>query len=254
MSRGCASTPPPLSAPATLPAEKAAAAGAAAAAIAPPPPPAQSGSCTGDSGPACYVESRIRRMTRLPAYLTVAAGLSVAALPLSACGMRAHEGDAADAVPVADWASPTLGTMKWIPAGRLTMGSASSEPFRDDDESQYVATLTRGYWLMEHEVTQGEWAAVMGLNPSYFSRCGGMCPVEMVSWMDAVSFAERASARDGVTYNLPTEAQWEYAARAEGYLYAGSNEPTSVGWTKITAARKRTRFAAGRATLTACAT
>ena len=86
---------------------------------------------------------------------------------------------------------------------------------------------------MEHEVTQGEWQAVMGSKPSYFTACGPTCPVEQVSWDDAVAFAKKASARDGVTYTLPTEAQWEYAARGgrTGELYAGSNEASSVGWT-----------------------
>ena len=132
----------------------------------------------------------------------------------------------------ADFRSPTFGPMKWIPPGTFTMGSPSSEPSRSDDETQHSVTLTKGYWLMEHEVTQGEWQAVMGSNPSYFTACGPTCPVEQVSWDDAVAFAKKASARDGVTYTLPTEAQWEYAARGgrTGELYAGSNEATSVGW------------------------
>jgi formylglycine-generating enzyme required for sulfatase activity len=131
-----------------------------------------------------------------------------------------------------DWTSPTLGAMKWIPAGTFRMGSPSSESGRSDDETQHSVTLTKGYWLMEHEVTQGEWQAVMGSNPSYFTACGPTCPVEHVSWDDAVAFAKKASARDGVTYTLPTEAQWEYAARGgrSGELYSGSNEATSVGW------------------------
>ncbi len=130
-----------------------------------------------------------------------------------------------------DWTSPTLGTMKWIPAGTFTMGSPSSESGRSDDEVQHKVTLTKGFWLMEHEVTQGEWEAVMGSNPSGFSSCGPTCPVEKVSWNDAVEFAKRVSARDGVAYRLPTESEWEYAARGgQSSVYAGSNEATSVGW------------------------
>ncbi len=92
-------------------------------------------------------------------------------------------------------------------------------------------TLTKGFWLMEHEVTQGEWQAVMGSNPSFLSSCGPACPVEKVSWDDAVEFAKRVSARDGVAYRLPTESEWEYAARGgQEAVYAGSNEATSVGW------------------------
>ncbi len=131
--------------------------------------------------------------------------------------------------------SPTLGIMKWIPAGTFLMGSPTSESGRSNDETQHSVTLTKGYWLMEHEVTQGAWQAVMGSNPSNFAACGPTCPVEQVSWDAAVAFARKASARDGVTYTLPTEAQWEFAARggqATGQLtlYAGSNETEAVGW------------------------
>ncbi len=127
--------------------------------------------------------------------------------------------------------SPTLGTMKWIPPGTFMMGSPETEAGRSPDETQHSVTLTKGYWLMEHEVTQGEWQAVMGSNPSNFTACGPTCPVEQVSWNDAVAFAQQASARDGVTYALPTEAQWEYAARGgQDTLYAGSNEATATGW------------------------
>ncbi len=131
--------------------------------------------------------------------------------------------------------SPTLGTMKWIPPGTFMMGSPETEAGRSPDETQHSVTLTKGYYLMEHEVTQGEWQAVMGSNPSSFTACGPTCPVEQVSWNDAVAFARQASARDGVTYALPTEAQWEFAVRGsqqsgQETLYAGSNEATSVGW------------------------
>ena len=133
--------------------------------------------------------------------------------------------------PGGDAASPTLGTMKWIPGGTFTMGSPASEAGRESDEVQHEVTLTQGFWLMEHEVTQGEWEAVMGSNPSGFSSCGPTCPVEQVNWNDAVEFAKRASARDGVAYRLPTESEWEYAARGgKEAVYAGSNEATSVGW------------------------
>ena len=129
-----------------------------------------------------------------------------------------------------DWTSPTLGTMKWIPAGTFTMGSPSSEAGRYDDEVQHKVTLTKGFWLMEHEVTQGEWQAVMGSNPvatgSAFvggkdygeGSCkavgvGSNLPVACVSWEQVVDYAKRVSARDGVAYRLPTESEWEYAAR-----------------------------------------
>jgi formylglycine-generating enzyme required for sulfatase activity len=126
--------------------------------------------------------------------------------------------------------------MAYIPAGTFKMGC---ELGRDDvvkncDSNQsppHTVTLTKAYYMMEHEVTQGEWSAVMGSNPSKFSSCGPTCPVERVSWDDAQAFIAKVSARDGVTYRLPTEAEWEYAARGgEGFAYAGSGDLGSVGW------------------------
>ena len=156
---------------------------------------------------------------------------NVAVMALWAGWMAPAWGGAAEGQ---DWQSPTLGTMKWIPAGTFTMGSPESEADRDEDREgpQHEVTLTKGYWMMEHEVTQGEWQAVMGSNPSWHSSCGATCPVESVSSDAAVEFAKRVSARDGVAYRLPTEAEWEYAARGgQSYVYAGSNQVKKVGWT-----------------------
>ncbi len=158
-------------------------------------------------------------MRRLVAWLVVA-GLVAGGAGLVMAGEVA-------VVSGSDWTSPTLGKMKWIPAGTFTMGS--SEGY--SDETPHQVTLTRGFWLMEHEVTQGEWQAVMGRNPSYFKDCGATCPVEEVSWYSVQTYIQKVSTRDGVTYQLPTEAQWEYAARGgEAYIYAGSNHLDAVGW------------------------
>ena len=74
--------------------------------------------------------------------------------------------------------------------------------------------ISRGFWLGQHEVTQSEWQGVMGTNPSEFSGCG-QCPVERVSWNDAQEFIRSLNGRfGGNRYRLPTEAEWEYAARA----------------------------------------
>ncbi len=129
-----------------------------------------------------------------------------------------------------EWTSPTLGVMKWIPAGNFLRGSPSMVG-SDWEHPQEWVTLTRGYWLMEHEVTQGQWQSVMGSNPSGFLSCGPSCPVEGVSWMDAQAFAEKASARGGGSYRLPTSAEWEYAARGgHPFTWAGSNALGDVGW------------------------
>ena len=105
----------------------------------------------------------------------------------------------------------------WIPAGSFLMGSPESEAGRHSDERQHEVRISRGYWLGKYEVTQGEWEAVMGTNPSKFSECGSRCPVEQVSWANTQAFIWRLNEREsrsGHRYRLPSEAEWEYAARA----------------------------------------
>ena len=101
----------------------------------------------------------------------------------------------------------------WIPAGEFRMGSTSSRA-DDDERPRTRVRISRGFYLGKYEVTQELWHAVMGTNPSHFSGCA-RCPVEEVSWDDAQAFVERLNGRSaGTSYRLPTEAEWEYAARA----------------------------------------
>lgn len=103
----------------------------------------------------------------------------------------------------------------YIPPGAFTMGSPTTEEGRDEDEKQHRVTLTKGFFMQTTEVTQGQWKEVMGGNPSRFPRCGDDCPVEAVSWNDIQSFIGKLNQREGKDrYRLPTEAEWEYAARA----------------------------------------
>ena len=122
----------------------------------------------------------------------------------------------------------------YIAPGTFMMGSPSNEEGRDSDERQHQVTLTRGFYLQATEVTQGEWQRVMGNNPSEFSSCGSDCPVETVSWLDAVGYANALSLADGYSecydssgsvqgggsiyactgYRLPTEAEWAHACLA----------------------------------------
>ncbi len=110
--------------------------------------------------------------------------------------------------------------MNWIKPGTFIMGSPTDELGRYDDETQHQVTLTQGYWLGKYEVTQAQYEAIMGTNPSRFK--GADLPVENVSWFDAKEFCakltaiEREAGRlpEGYEYSLPTEAQWEYACRA----------------------------------------
>ena len=115
-------------------------------------------------------------------------------------------------------------TFVQIPAGTFVMGSPSSEPGRDGDETQHRVTLTKPFYLQTTEVTQGQWKAVMGNNPSYFSNCGDNCPVEQVSWNDCQEFIRKLNQREGSgVYRLPTEAEWEYGCRA------GTETPFNTG-------------------------
>jgi formylglycine-generating enzyme required for sulfatase activity len=114
------------------------------------------------------------------------------------------------------YVSPTLGaTFVLIPAGTFTMGSPSSEPDRSSDETQHQVTISRPFYMQTTEVTQGQWRQVMGSNPSRFKNCGDDCPVEQVSWNDVQDFIRKLNSMEGTDkYRLPTEAEWEYAARA----------------------------------------
>ncbi|MBF0224810.1 MAG: SUMF1/EgtB/PvdO family nonheme iron enzyme [Desulfobacterales bacterium] len=106
-------------------------------------------------------------------------------------------------------------TFVLIKSGKFTMGSPSSELGRDSDETQHEVTLTKSFYMQTTEVTQGQWKAVMGSNPSYFNSCGDNCPVEQVSWDDCQTFISKLNQKEGVNvYRLPTEAEWEYSARA----------------------------------------
>jgi len=105
-------------------------------------------------------------------------------------------------------------TFVLIPAGTFIMGSPSNEPFRAADEGpQHQVALTQPFYMQTTEVTQDQWDAVMGSNPSYFSGCP-TCPVEGVSWNDVQMFVTEMNKRGEGVYSLPSEAQWEYAARA----------------------------------------
>ena len=102
----------------------------------------------------------------------------------------------------------------WIPPGEFRMGSSSRHPYVRTRPVTRVR-ITRGFWLGKYEVTQRQWQAVMGSNPSHFQNCGGNCPVERVSWNDVQEFIGKLNGRSGGRrYRLPTEAEWEYAARA----------------------------------------
>jgi formylglycine-generating enzyme required for sulfatase activity len=108
--------------------------------------------------------------------------------------------------------------MKFVlnPSGSFTMGSPPWGAERSDDEKQHEVTISKPFYLQSTVVTQSQWQEVMGDNPSEFKDCGDDCPVENVSWNDAQGFIKKLNEIEGVdNYRLPTEAEWEYACRAE---------------------------------------
>ena len=111
--------------------------------------------------------------------------------------------------------APVSQRLRLLPPGTFTMGSPPDEAGRDHDEIQHAVTFTKSLWLADSECTQAMWQAVMRSNPSQF-RGDPQRPVEQVSWQDCVDFCVALSRRGDLTARLPTESEWEYAARAGG--------------------------------------
>jgi formylglycine-generating enzyme required for sulfatase activity len=123
----------------------------------------------------------------------------------------------------------------WIPPGTFMMGSPSSEPDRNADESQHTVIFTGGLWMSDHEVIQSEYESITGVNPSYFKDQNR--PVENVNWQEAVAYCNVLTKKEqglGLitmqqSYRLPTEAEWEYAARS-GATGAQYGELNDIAW------------------------
>ena len=123
--------------------------------------------------------------------------------------------------------------MMMVKAGTFTMGATSEMKAPDSDEKPtHQVTLTNDYYIGKTEVTQALWKAVMGNNPSYFK--GDNLPVESVSWNDCQKFISKLNSMTGQNFRLPTEAEWEFAARggnnSNHYQYSGSNKLGDVAW------------------------
>ena len=110
-------------------------------------------------------------------------------------------------------------SLVWIPAGRMTLGSANFEEGRFDDEGpQFEAVFEEGFYMGQYEVTQAQWRAVMGTTPwvnQTFIVEGLQVPAVYITWFEAQEFVHRLNVAEGDSlYRLPTEVEWEYAARA----------------------------------------
>jgi formylglycine-generating enzyme required for sulfatase activity len=122
--------------------------------------------------------------------------------------------------------------MMKVEGGTFSMGATSEQEDPDDDEMPVHQVTLYNYYIGETEVTQALWTAVMGGNPSCFT--GDNRPVEQVSWNDCQEFIKKLNSLTGENFRLPTEAEWEFAARgghnSQGYQYSGSNNLSSVAW------------------------
>ena len=116
-----------------------------------------------------------------------------------------------------------------VPAGSFQMGSTNGS---SGELPVHPVNVTRAFYMQRTEVTQGQWREVMGNSPSRFNTCGDTCPVELVSWNDVQDFLAVLNRRyPGRNYRLPTEAEWEYAARAETTGdYGGTGVLEEMGW------------------------
>ena len=123
--------------------------------------------------------------------------------------------------------------MVFVKGGTFIMGCTSEQNGCNSDEKPAHRVTVDDFYIGKYEITQKQWRDIMGNNPSYFSGCDD-CPVENVCWNDVQEFLKKLNEKTGQHYRLPTEAEWEYAARggnkSKGYQYAGSNHINNVAW------------------------
>jgi formylglycine-generating enzyme required for sulfatase activity len=122
----------------------------------------------------------------------------------------------------------------FVEGGTFKMGCEDPQDKEcESDEKPQHTVKVNSFYIAKTEVTQKQWQLVMNTRPSSFRGCDD-CPVESVSWLDAVNYCKKLSQMTGQTWRLPTEAEWEYAARggnkSKGYKYAGSNQVDEVAW------------------------
>ena len=148
--------------------------------------------------------------------------------------------------------NPDSIAMVFVKGGTFLMGG--DREYYEEDRPKHKVTVS-DFYIGRYEITQGQWLAVMGSNPSGFSegsitamvmvrnfKWDDRLPVENVSWNDAQEFIQKLNAKTGKSYRLPTEAEWEFAARggnkSKGYMFSGSNASDDVSWTCLNSGDK----------------
>lgn len=126
---------------------------------------------------------------------------------------------------------PFENQMVFVKGGVFRMGDSFGDGNKEEKPVHQV--LLNDFFISKYEVTQAQWEAIMGDNPSHFAGCND-CPVERVSWVEVQEFLAKVNELTGKSYRLPTEAEWEYAARggqeSRGFRYAGKNNINFVSW------------------------
>lgn len=193
----------------------------------------------------CFFDSnrRFPRMSVRPSRIPCTVGVLLRVFAfLAVTAWTAPNAAHAEVTPAGGGAPHVIPDLKlemlWVEPGSFLMGSPADEPERNKAEGPQVqVTLTHGFWLGKTEVTQAQYEALTGANPSTFKAAGPDAPVEHVSWLDAMAFCRKLTAREraagrlpaGYVFTLPTEAQWEYACRA-GTTGAYPGEPHAMAW------------------------
>jgi formylglycine-generating enzyme required for sulfatase activity len=148
----------------------------------------------------------------------------------NATGLETGNIDLLKLVLFKKWVEPNTGMeFVWVEGGCFQMGDLFEDG--DDDEKPVHEVCVDSFGIGRYEVTQGQWQKIMGSNPSRFTK-GKNYPVEQVSWDDTQGFIRKLNSNSGSCFRLPTEAEWEYAARSGGkkQKYAGSSNVDRLAW------------------------